>query len=293
MLPLPPWRKLCVKHLQNWVIRQMLGPEGSMPGLWSGGGYTFRGTNNIGAAQVPGGRIGQAFALAHKTIAGWGAFAHKDSNPGGDDYIGWYYMAPSALEAARHWLTGYGGTKAVLAQSPRSPEDYARIMYNAKYYTGTTKDADKEIAKYASGIKRGMPSLSQMNGQANDPAAISVDPSMFDTLEKRHITEALFNKAKSGKSGSMWAFLLPATWADLVASNGVVWFGASPVARAAASELLGGAALASWLAPLGGGLGGLILGSVAGPAGSLVGAIAGASAGYFMRDKIGEALEKR
>lgn len=262
--------------LLRLMLGQMLGAEGSMPGLWSGGGYTLRGTNNIGAAQVPGGAAGKAFAAARAAVTGWGAFAHKDSNPGGDDYIGWYYMAPSALEAARHWLTGYGGTKNVLAQNPRTPEDYARIMYQSGYYTGTSKDSQKEIAKYASAISRGMPSPSVMNGPANDPSALSVDPSQFDTLDKRKITEALFNKAKAGKSGGAWSYLLPASWQDLVRSNGVVWFGPSPVG----SMLVAGAALERALMPVGGALLGMLLGGFGGLPGVLLGGILGGGIGY-------------
>lgn len=213
--------------LVSLMLAQMLGAEGSMPGLWDGAGYTLRGTNNIGAAQVPGMADGQAFMAAHNT-PGWGAFGHKDSNPGGDDYIGWYFMAPSVYESAKHWLTSYGGTKAVLSQSPQSASDYAAIMYQNGYFTGLTTDSETEIQNYANAMSNALPeALDNMNGPANDPTALSVDPTMFDTLDARKITEDLYNKAMSGGTGSAWAFLLPAQWSDLQASNGVVWFSGS------------------------------------------------------------------
>jgi len=217
--------------LVQLMLGQMLGAEGAMPGLWDGKGYTLRGTNNIGAAQVPGGANGTAFAAANKNTPGWGAYGHRDSNPPGPNggpYLGWYYIAPSAEAAAQHWLTGFAGTKAVLSQNPSTPQEYASIMHAEGYFTGLTNDAATEIGKYAAAIQRGMPSIAEMNGPANDPAALSVAPEMFDTLAARQIDEGLYDQAKAGKSGSAWAYLLPATWAAVQASNGVVWFGPAP-----------------------------------------------------------------
>jgi hypothetical protein len=211
--------------LTQLMIGQMLGAEGAMPGIPG----TLGGINNIGAAQVPGGTVGQAFALAKKAAMGWGAFAHRDSNPPPKGaYIGWYYIAPSVLEAARHWLTGYAGTKNVLAQQPTTPEDYARIMYNSHYFTGTSNDSEAMIAQYANNIRRGMPSVEALNGVANDPSAISVDPTQFADVDARKLTEGLFEQAMSGGDGGAWKYLLPGAWTDLVASNGVVWFGPAP-----------------------------------------------------------------
>lgn len=264
--------------LLSLMLGQMLGAEGAMPGLWNGAGYTLRGTNNIGAAQVPGGAVGKAFALAKKAIAGWGAYAHKDSNPGGDEYIGWYYIAPNVLEAARHWLTGFAGTANVLKQNPRTPQDYATIMYRSGYYTGLTKDADKEIAGYAKRIAGGMPPASVMNGPSNDPSALSVDPSEFASIESRKVTSALFDKAKAGKSGGAWSFLLPPSFDDLVKTNGVVWFGPAPaiVQTLAAMSILGTTTpetlkrVAMWV-----GGGAVVGGVIGGFPGILVGAVVG------------------
>jgi hypothetical protein len=212
-------------NLLRMMLGQKLGAEGAMPGLM---GTTFAGTNNSGAAQVPGGKNGEAFALARKAMRGWGAFAHRDSNPPGPHggpYIGWYYIAPTVEDSAHQWLTGYAGTKRVLTENPQTPEDYARIMRDAGYYTGFTNDREKEIGNYAKAIRRGMPSLDQINGPSNDPTVPSVDPSQFRSLSERKITKDLYDLAKRGGPGGMWQFLLPDTWEELEKNNGVVWFG--------------------------------------------------------------------
>lgn len=217
-------------NLLRMMLGQKLGCEGAMPGL---SGTTFAGTNNSGAAQVPGGAAGKAWGAAKALSRGWIAFAHKDSNPpgpSGGPYIGWYYGAPTVSDSAHQWLTGYGGVKSVLAHEPATPEEYAAQMYHAGYFTGLSHDADKEIASYASCVRRGMPSLATLNGPANDPTAFSLDPSQFRSLADRKITENLFDLAKSGKQGSAWAFLLPSTWEEMVAQNGVVSFG-EPVTK--------------------------------------------------------------
>jgi hypothetical protein len=221
-------------NLLRMMLGQKLGCEGAMPGLM---GTTFAGTNNSGAAQVPGGAAGRAWMAAKSLMRGWGAFAHKDSNPpgpAGGPYIGWYYIAPSVSASAAQWLTGYGGTRAVLTGNPSTPAEYARMMYDAHYFTGLSHDREKEIGNYASCIARAMPSLATINGPANDPDAFSVDPSQFRSLKDRHITPELFQLAKNGKQGSAWAFLLPSSWADMVESNGVVWMG-EPLSRAASA----------------------------------------------------------
>lgn len=212
------------------MLGQMFGAEGAAPGLWNGSGFTLRGTNNIGASQNLGGANGTSqMAKLAALNAGWGAFAHRDSNPGGDAYIGWYIIAPSVQAAVDHWLTGYAGVTAVLNEQPSDAQTYAGIMYDHGYFTGLSTDRDTEVGKYASSISRAMGTAQQyINGPANDPNALSVDPKMFDTLANRKITEDLFNKAKSGSTGSAWEYLLPAAWSGMQASNGVVFFGQLP-----------------------------------------------------------------
>lgn len=213
--------------LISLMISQMMGAEGAMPGLWNGAGFTLRGTNNIGASQVLGASNGgPAFAAAHKN--GWGGFGHRDSNPGGDEYLGFYVIAPSVYAAADHWLTGYPAVKAVLEEAPQDESTYASIMYSHGYYTGLTTDSAAEIANYAnrmSGV-RGTVNAG-MSAPANDPTIVSVDTTLFDSLAQRQITEDLYNKAMAGQSGSAWKWLLP-SWATLVKNNGVVWFGSPP-----------------------------------------------------------------
>jgi hypothetical protein len=216
--------------LLQLMLGQMLGAEGAMPGLPG----TMGGTNNPGATQVPGGSLGAAYAAAHRLLEGWGALAHFDSNPplpgtnAPRPYLGWYFIAPNALEAARKLLTGYQAIKVALAQNPSTPEDYARIMYTNKYFTGTGTDSEKMIAAYAKNIRSKIPSMEVINGPSNDPSVISIDTTQFAPLEKRKITKDLFDMAKNGKDGSAWSFLLPDSWEELVKNNGVVWFGPPP-----------------------------------------------------------------
>jgi len=247
--------------LISLMICQMMGAEGAMPGLWNGAGFTLRGTNNIGASQVLGASNGgPAFAAAHKN--GWGGFAHKDSNPGGDNYLGWYVIAPTVYDAADHWLTGYPAVKAVLEQSPQDPQTYASIMYAGGYFTGLTTDSATEIGNYASRMSNVAGTVSEgMSASANDPKIPSVDTTLFDTLAARQITEDLYDKAMSGASGSEWKWLLP-SWATIVKNNGVVWFG-SPPGGSLTKKLgfTGTAALAG--------------AAVGGPPGAAVGALAG------------------
>lgn len=207
------------------MIGQMIGAEGAMPGFVT----SLGGTNNIGATQVT-----KGWWAAHKGQSGWGAFAHKDSDPNRGAYLGWYQIMPSPLEAARSWLFGNWWGKALLTANPSDATTYATILYKGGYYGGThagdtahdpTSDAGKQnVADYARDVQRAVPSTAALNGPSNDPAAVTVDASKFADLGPRQITEDLFNKAKNGGMGSAWGFLpLPATFADLQAAKGVVW----------------------------------------------------------------------
>lgn len=216
-------------NLLRMMLGQKLGCEGAMPGL---SGTTFAGTNNSGAAQVPGGAAGKAWGAAKALSRGWIAFAHKDSNPpgpSGGPYIGWYYGAPTVSDSAHQWLTGYGGVKSVLAHEPATPEEYAAQMYHAGYFTDsrTTRTRRSPPTPRASG---GACRASRPSTVPRTIPAFSLDPSQFRSLADRKITENLFDLAKSGKQGSAWAFLLPSTWEEMVAQNGVVSFG-EPVTK--------------------------------------------------------------
>lgn len=219
--------------LASLMIGQMRGAEGAFPGV----GGTLGGTNNIGAAQVA-----KSLFDLKKGLEGWGALAHYDSDPNHGPFLGWYWIAPSALEAARYWLFGNWWGPKLLAQNPATPEQYAAILYAGGYYGGVhpgdskhdpNSDAGKlNVADYARNVQRGMATAGELAAPGGDPSVFSVNPNAFKSLSQRRITEALYNQAKNGQMGSAWGYLLPATWDDLVATNGVVWFGPVPFLEA-------------------------------------------------------------
>lgn len=208
-------------QLIKLMIGQWRGAEGAYPGIQ---GSTLSGTNNIGAAQVT-----KTLATDKASASGWGAFAHYDSSPGRGGYIGWYWIAPSPLEAARYWLGGNWWGKRLLEANPQTPTDYATILYNGGYFEGSTPHdqpgaAEANINAYAANIQRGMPSDNELAAPITDPSAFTVDPTKFAALPARKITEALFNQAEAGGLGGSWKFLLPASFVLLTKSNGVVFF---------------------------------------------------------------------
>src|SRR5579872_2298452 len=225
--------------LLSLMIGQLRGAEVAYPGVKS----SLGGTNNMGAAQVT-----KSLQSAKLGLKGWGAFAHKDSDPNQGAYIGWYWIAPSPLEAARHWFGDNWWGPALAKGNPQDATSYATILYQGRYFGGVhpgdpthdpTSDAGKaNIADYAAAIQRGVASSAEMSQPADDPSTITVNPSQFANLAARKITEDLFNKAQSGGVGSAWSYLLPANWDDFVKENGVVWFG-PPITPSAASVKLG------------------------------------------------------
>lgn len=251
-------------QLLSLMIGQIRGAEGAYPGS----GSTFAGTNNIGAAQVTKGLV-----AAKKGRPGWGAFAHKDTVPtasGPNAYIGWYWIAPSPLEAARHWFQDNWWGPALAKANPQTATDYAAVVYKGHYFDGnhpdpahdpTSDNGKLNVAEYAAGIQRGVASAAELADPPADPATVTVDPAKFKPPAARQLTEDMFSKAKGGGEGSAWSYLLPSSWSDLLASNGVVWFdGSSPgaglvtslVARVKQPKIL--AAVVAGLAAIGGGI---------------------------------------
>lgn len=242
--------------LAGLMVGQLRGAEGTMPGL----GGTLGGTNNYGAAQVT-----KGLAQAKAGQVGWGAFAHKDSDPNTGPYVGWYWIAPSPLEGARYWLSNWWG-KALLQGNPQTPHDYAAILYKGRYFAGmhagdASHDPDspagaQNVADYAAGIARGVASAAEMGEAPKDPAALTVDPSSFASLTARGVTEDMFHAGKAGA----WSWLLPSSWTDLLSNNGAIFFGPPPAggwgsalgnaakgAVIALPLLLGGAGLIAFL----------------------------------------------
>ena len=219
--------------LLSLMIGQLRGAEGAYPGVKS----SLGGTNNMGAAQVT-----SSLASAKKGLAGWGAFAHKDSDPNKGAYIGWYWIAPNPLEAARHWFGDNWWGPALAKGNPQNATDYAAILYRGGYFGGMhagdskhdpNSDAGKlNVDDYARAIQRGVASQAELAGAPDDVTVSTVDPSQFAPLASRAITQDLFTKAQSGGIGSAWRYLLPSSWDDFVKSNGAVWFGPVPAAAA-------------------------------------------------------------
>jgi peptidoglycan hydrolase-like protein with peptidoglycan-binding domain len=244
-------------QLASLMIGQLRGAEGAMPGL----GGTLGGTNNYGASQVT-----KGLAEEKKGLPGWGAFAHKDSDPNTGPYIGWYWIAPSALEGARYWLKNWWGD-ALLKGNPTTPEEYATILYKGRYFAGNhpgdaahdpNSDAGKQnIADYAAGIKRGMPSQSELNESPKDHSAMTVDPSSFASLSARGITENMFDSEKTGT----WSWLIPQSWLDLMNTNGSVFFGPVPSGLLGSAQIRNVAMIAAPVLIVGG-VGLLMLGGV-------------------------------
>jgi peptidoglycan hydrolase-like protein with peptidoglycan-binding domain len=216
------------------MIGQLRGAEGAYPGV----GGTLGGTNNIGAAQMT-----PSLASLKKGLEGWGALAHYDSDPNKGPFMGFYWIAPSALEAARYWLFGNWWGPKLLQGNPQTPEDYATILYKGFYFGGLHRGDPKHeptssagmanIADYASAIRRGIASPAELSGAPGDPSVLSVNPAAFKSLTQRRITEDLFTAAQHGA----WASFLPTTWQDFAATNGVLWFGPVPFLEAGAAAM--------------------------------------------------------
>lgn len=218
--------------LSDQLLSLMIG-QIRYEGAYPGSGSTFAGTNNIGAAQVTPGLIASKAGRP-----GWGAFAHKDTTPtasGPRAYLGWYWIAPSPLEAARHWFGDNWWGPDLARANPQTPADYAAIVYRKGYFEGNHPDPNHDpdsdngkqnVAEYAAGIQRNAATSAELAEKPDDPARVTVDPSKFKPLASRAITQDLFDAAKG--AGGKLASLLPHSWGDLVASNGVVWFGQVP-----------------------------------------------------------------
>lgn len=226
--------------LLSLMIGQLRGAEGAYPGVNS----SLGGTNNMGAAQVT-----KSLQSAKQGLKGWGAFAHKDSDPNQGSYIGWYWIAPTPLEAARHWFQDNWWGASLAKGNPQDATSYASILYQGRYFAGmhagdpnhdpNSEAGAQNVADYAAAITRGRATATEMADPPGDINAITVDPTKFKTLSARGITEDLFTKAKGGGIGSAWSYLLPATWDDFFNSNGVVWFGPPLTAALAVGRSIG------------------------------------------------------
>lgn len=195
---------------------------------------SMAGTNNWGAAQAT-----KAFAAKHAGETGFGAFGHKDTDPTTGAFLGWYWIAPSPLAAAHVWLAENWWGGALLHAQPSTPTQYASILYSGGYFGGFNKperprpprpppfgpNEQKNVDAYASGIAAQMGKMAaMMNGPADDPSVVTVRPDAIPPPAKRYITESLFQKALT----ESWASWLPASFAQFMANNAVIWFGPPP-----------------------------------------------------------------
>lgn len=223
-------------NLASLMIGQLRGAETAMPGITYGG---LQGTNNYGGATVV-----ESLQAAKMGVMGWGAYAHKDTNPNArtpynpdGGYLSFFWIAPSALEGARYWLGGNWWGKALLDGNPQDATSYASILYRGQYFLGAHADPDHDpnspggsqnVADYAANVQAHRATAAELAEPPDDPSKITVAPQAFPSLAQRGITEALYNLAMSGGLGSQNAWLLPSTWAEFAKNNGVVWFGPPP-----------------------------------------------------------------
>ncbi len=196
---------------------------------------SMTGTNNWGAAQATPG-----FATKHKGQMGFGAFMHRDSDPTTGAFPGWYWIVPRPIDAARVWLQENWWGAALLNAQPQTPSQYASILYNGGYFGGFHKPErpkpprkapygpgeQANIDAYASGIASAMGRMASiMNGPADDPTAVTVNPKAIPNLSTRGVTAALFATAAKTR----WAsWVAGVSWSTFQAQNGIIWFGPPP-----------------------------------------------------------------
>jgi peptidoglycan hydrolase-like protein with peptidoglycan-binding domain len=215
--------------LVSLMIGQLRGAEGAYPGVKS----SLGGTNNMGASNMT-----QSLVSAKTGQVGWGAFAHPDSSPGKPPDLRFFWIAPSPLEAARHWFQDNWWGPRLAQANVQTPEDYATVVYQGGYFEGNhvgerpsgqrslplQPNEQLNVQEYANNMRRGIASAQELSVPPDDPSIMTVNPSQFASVAARGLTEAMFNSAKGGQ----WSYLLPADWATFLANNGVVWFGPPP-----------------------------------------------------------------
>lgn len=187
---------------------------------------TWAGTNNWGAAQATTG-----FANKYKGQKGFGAFANYDSDPNKGPFLGWYWIAPSQAAAAESWLFDNWWGPRLIAANPSTPTEYASILYSGGYFGGTHPGGNKDPSSPAGAQNvadyvhlMGAPVDVSKLPKAGDPTKVTANPKLLANLATRRVTAALFTSAQGGA----WKAWLPANFAALQSTNGVIWFGPAP-----------------------------------------------------------------
>jgi hypothetical protein len=217
-------------------MRILLGHASFESGFGMGGAKnSLRNTNNWGAIQAT-----KSFMNSH-TGEGFGAVAHKDSDPVHGSFIGWYAVNATAKDGAKQFIQQVINR----IKNASSVEDYAARLYMAGYYGGghAGQPGDprpvgkrrppflpaetKNINDYALDIKKSMPSQLPPESEEDVKKATEMRSGEFAPITERfHVKtmdEAKQLWDKVGGSNAKAYGVKPISGFDqLVASNGAV-----------------------------------------------------------------------
>ncbi len=216
-------------------MRILLGHASFESGFGMGGAKnSLRNTNNWGAIQAT-----KSFMNSH-TGEGFGAVAHKDSDPVHGSFIGWYAVNATAKDGAKQFI------QQVLnrIKNASSVEDYAARLYMAGYYGGNNHGQPgdprpvgkrrppflpaetKNINDYAAAIKRSMPSQLPPESQEDVKKATEIRSGEFAPITERFHVKTM-DEAKQlwdrvGGNAQAYGVKPVSGFDQLVASNGAV-----------------------------------------------------------------------
>ena len=228
--------------LTDEQMRILLGHAAFESGYGMGGANnSLRNTNNWGAIQAT-----KSFMQKHPG-EGFGAVAHKDSDPIKGDFIGWYAVNPTAKDGAKQFI------QQVINQirPATSLQDYAARLYMAGYYGGVHRGDNgdprpvgkrhppflpaetKNINDYASAIKRSMPNQVPSDTQQSLQKATAMRTGDFAPITERfHVKtmdEAKQAWDKSWSNSQAYGVKPFSGFENMVASNGAVSTANAPI----------------------------------------------------------------
>lgn len=221
--------------LNDEQMRILLGHAAFESGYGMGGAKnSLRNTNNWGAIQAT-----KGFMKAHPG-EGFGAVAHKDSDPVKGNFIGWYAVNATPKDGAKQFI------QQVINQikGASSIEDYAARLYMAGYYGGVHHGESgdprpvgkrsppflpaeqQNINDYASAIKRSMPGQVPADTEDSVKKATEIRTGDFAPITERfHVKtmeEAKQAWDKSWSNPAAYGVKPFSGFEDMVASNGAV-----------------------------------------------------------------------